>query len=135
MARDSCVFLIFTTKVDPTLGSTFFKLILFEKSRLEFVLKFGNTLETPLVTLLRLSPGSPPPPPANSFVIGPAVINTHGYQSTKVPTAWQPEIGENGYARKIVHHSDPRPDILSPWRPSGNCHQEKTCEKFIPYGM
>jgi len=36
---DSCVFLIFTTKVDPTLGSTFFKLILFEKSReeLEFV--------------------------------------------------------------------------------------------------
>ena len=34
------VFLIFTTKVDPTLGSTFFKLILFEKSRVELEFVF-----------------------------------------------------------------------------------------------
>jgi hypothetical protein len=36
---DSCVFLIFTTRVDQTNGSTMVKLVLFEKSRvdLEFV--------------------------------------------------------------------------------------------------
>ncbi len=33
-------FFIFTTKVDPTLGSTFFKLILFEKSRVELEFVF-----------------------------------------------------------------------------------------------
>jgi hypothetical protein len=33
-------YLIFTTRVDPTLGSTFFKLILFEKSRLELEFVF-----------------------------------------------------------------------------------------------
>ncbi len=32
--------LIFTTRVDPTLGSTFFKLILFEKSRVELEFVF-----------------------------------------------------------------------------------------------
>ena len=42
---DSCVCLIFTTRVDPNLGSTFFKLILFEKSRvkLEFVFLIFTT--------------------------------------------------------------------------------------------
>jgi hypothetical protein len=37
---DSCVCLIFTTRVDPSLGSTFFKLILFEKSRVELEFVF-----------------------------------------------------------------------------------------------
>ena len=57
---------------------------------------------------------SPPPPPVNSFIIGPAVINTHTHlQSTN-----EQNLAKNGSVRKIVHHSDPRPDILSPrpWR-------------------
>ena len=42
---DSCVFLIFTTRVDQTNGSTLVKLILFEKSRveLEFVFSIFTT--------------------------------------------------------------------------------------------
>ena len=42
---DSCVFLIFTTRVDKTNGSTLLKLILFEKSRveLEFVFSIFTT--------------------------------------------------------------------------------------------
>jgi len=38
---DSCVFLIFTTRVDQTNGSTLVKLILFEKSRLELEFVFS----------------------------------------------------------------------------------------------
>ena len=37
---DSCVFLIFTTRVDQTNGSTLVKLILFEKSRVELEFVF-----------------------------------------------------------------------------------------------
>ena len=38
---DSCVFLIFTTRVDQTNGSTMVKLILFEKSRVELKFVFS----------------------------------------------------------------------------------------------
>ena len=45
MRVHSCVFLIFTTRVDQTNGSTLVKLILFEKSRvdLEFVFSIFTT--------------------------------------------------------------------------------------------
>jgi hypothetical protein len=41
---DSCVFLIFTTRVDQTNGSTLVKLVLFEKSRVE--LEFVSSIFT-----------------------------------------------------------------------------------------
>ena len=43
---DSCVFLIFTTRVDQTNGSTLLKLILFEKSRVEFFNLYDKSPET-----------------------------------------------------------------------------------------
>ena len=42
---DSCVFLIFTTRVDQTNGSTLVKLILFEKSRVELELLVTTVTE------------------------------------------------------------------------------------------
>jgi hypothetical protein len=52
---------------------------------------------------------SPPPPPANSFVIGPAVINTHTYWHGSDLKKWRS-------VRKTAPHGAPRRDIRSPWR-------------------
>ncbi len=55
-----------------------------------------------------------PLPRTHSFVIGPAVINTHKH--TLTVTKSRGSAPKWLSTKKSAPHGDPRPDILSPWR-------------------